>query len=654
MLCQAGLGCHVLEHIEEQLQLQAHVVLHMLHEPKIKNYLEYFVSQWEKFNNALLQLNGLLLYFKNYPHMFYMRTVQEIGETIFCDTVLEDTFVEENIKKMFLHAISDPIQWDQLRIVAKLFESLEKGRFYNAYVEAPYLEHLEQIYTHEGEKQRRENSVNDFLTWVSIATANEESRAARLLCSSSAQKTEITMYRILVSANQDYIIQSSTGFTLMFNEWNFPLMRQVINIYCRIGNMKPVLDTCTAETKKICKEIFSSSTEYLVSPVAVIRQLLTLLSNIKELSTLFEGNLGKDVILAVQDILNSTNSFVKMLALYFDYHIRSAKGEVLEKLCQDIIYLFRLINDKDIFEISFRNYLAGRLLHAHSKPELIENETYFITAMKQECDTDTVSRMEKMINDIKCSSDTQNRLMRAMEKSQCTLPLYFKVTILTGGFWPQYSNIAMPLPEPMNICMEAFKKFYDLRHSGRKITFPLSLGTVVFQLKNLGKTYSVTAPTPFVNTIESLNTNGSIFIDQICNQTSFSKADIDTQLMALEKVGFVTRSSTTFEFNQQFSSQRQKIRIVLGAQKDADSSNVHGIAKKTAECSRSMSIDAVIVRILKRQKMVEHEFLCQEVTTSLSNVFTPTVSDIKSRISLLIEKGFLKRGDQAGIYIFVE
>ncbi|CCW60161.1 unnamed protein product [Phytomonas sp. EM1] len=654
MLCQAGLGCHVLEHIEELLQLQAHVVLHILHEPKIKNYLEFFVSQWNEFSGALFQLNRLLLYFKNYSHMFYVRTVQEIGETIFCETVLEDSSVGTNIKKLFLHAISDPGQWDQLRVVVKLLEGLEKGRFYDSYVEAPYLKHLEELYTHEGEKRRCENSVNNFLTWVLMATTIEESKAAKLLGSSSAQKAEATMYRVLVCGNQDYILQSSTGFASILNEWNLPLMKEIIDVYSCMGNMKPVLDVCTTEVRKMCKAIFSASTEYLVPPVVVISQLLTLLSNIRELSSLFEGSLGGDIVLAVQDILNSTNSFVEMLALYFDHHIRSAKGESMEKLCQDVVSLFRLISDKDVFEISFRNYLAGRLLHAHSKPELLANETCFITTIKQECDADVASRMEKMINDVKCSADTQSRLIRAMERSQYTLPLEFKATILTGGFWPQYTNISMTLPEPMNMCMEAFEKFYALRHSGRKLTFQMSLGTVVFQLNHLGKTYSVAAPTPFVNTIESLNADGSIFIDQICNKSSFTKADIDTQVMALEKVGLVTRSLTSFEFNQQFSSQRQKVRIVLGMQIDADPSNTHSSRKKPVECSRSMSIDAVIARILKKQKTVEHEFLCKEVIRSLSNAFTPTANDIKLRISVLIEKGLLKREDQAGLYVFDE
>jgi len=53
--------------------------------------------------------------------------------------------------------------------------------------------------------------------------------------------------------------------------------------------------------------------------------------------------------------------------------------------------------------------------------------------------------------------------------------------------------------------------------------------------------------------------------------------------------------------------------------------------------------EAVIVRVMKSRKELEHNQLVMEVTRLLSNRFQPSVQMIKMRIEKLIERDYLER-----------
>lgn len=75
--------------------------------------------------------------------------------------------------------------------------------------------------------------------------------------------------------------------------------------------------------------------------------------------------------------------------------------------------------------------------------------------------------------------------------------------------------------------------------------------------------------------------------------------------------------------------------------------------EKHLEVERGAIIDAAIVRILKSRRILAHSNLISEIFQQIFH-FQPESKFVKSRIGLLIEKGYLERdADDPNLYRYL-
>lgn len=667
-LCQAKLGEALLEGLQNLFSLQVKRLSQSLKSTDGAFLLGEFVVLWEDYSVALQRIGGLLLYFKNFLVATHRPSVKEIGEHVFCNHILKDADIEQRLSRSVQESVSDSSKWDVLREYSKILLYVDRGAFFPA-LEGVYLEVIGAQCNEEGRQQSRTGSVEDYLVWVEKTLAHQEEQAADLLSPSSKMRLRQHILETLIGAGEFYLLFSETGCVAMLHQWNFRGIRRVVEAFDKRGNPAGVVSVLTAEVKKIAtgtlgghgdnNGISQSSTD------EVVEETLRLLKNCETLSSLLPRARSSavetsPVLKALYDAINNTARFPDKLSLYYDVHIRHADNVSVRQLSSDVLSLFRILRDRDGFEISYRNLLAARIMHA--KPETLEIENHFIEQMREECGPAAVSRLEKMIADVKDASSMQERLKATLASSNYVLPLEFKVSVLTAGFWPQYSALTFVLPESMCTCAGVFQQFYSSRHSGRKLSFQLSLGTVGFSLRHAGRLHAVSAPTPFVCVLNSLNTDAEISVDHVSESSGLAKSDVLAQVTTLAKHGLVVTPATTqvspkagsgsYCFNQHFSSQALKIRIGAGPHKITKETNVHSSGKTSLKTAHIMGLESAIVKVLKANKTVDHDTLRQSVEEILRPVFTPTRTEIKDRIDALIEKGFLTRGNRSGLYVY--
>lgn len=651
-LCQARCGSILSDGLEEVLRTHAICIRDRLLGLELPQFLSGFAANWSDYHNSLRRISDVLLFFnKHYVQRCHRQSVQEVGEHLYCSIVFGKPEITARLLSSVALAVKDDQHRDVLQNYAKELFYMERGCYYEPYMENPYISLLTERYVAEGQRQTLLLPVPDYVRWVNGVVGDEKQKAEHLLCGNSLRKVEVALYEALVTNTCGFLLHSESGCVGMLRSWDLTSLQQLIDLTNQSGDTQRVLDVAMTAVKQKVEAALGAGAS--VGPVQAVSEVLELLQRSKELSGLFPSfgeSLTSPIIRVLHDTVNNSTSFGEMVALFLDSKIRSAKKEDLDHLFDETISLCSILRDQDMLELALRNQLATRLIHA--KPDALAAENQFLARLKKECGPGFASRLERMVADLTSGTELNAKLIRAISAVRRTLPLDFHAAILTGGFWPQYPTTRMRVTRSMETCMEVFQEFYVSRHNGRKLSFQLSLGTVVFELVVGGKVYQVSAQTPFVHTIEALNSDEPVSLEQISETSLLPIGEVESQLKTLQRVGLVVQTGTAFHFNTQFTSPKPKVRVSAAVQKGAKEMPEHGHVKKGVECTRSPSIDAQIVRAMKERKNCPHDALCTMVAESLKNVFSPSMSDIKSRIEILIEKGFLTRSGVGGVYVY--
>lgn len=108
----------------------------------------------------------------------------------------------------------------------------------------------------------------------------------------------------------------------------------------------------------------------------------------------------------------------------------------------------------------------------------------------------------------------------------------------------------------------------------------------------------------------------------------------DYKLLSKYPEGDDIQSTDLFEFNQEFSSQKEELHMTTATLSEVIEKNSR--LDTTILFAKEQQIDAVIVRIMKSKGTSTHGSLLSEVTRIVT--FTVTAQDIKKRIEVLIDK----------------
>lgn len=76
--------------------------------------------------------------------------------------------------------------------------------------------------------------------------------------------------------------------------------------------------------------------------------------------------------------------------------------------------------------------------------------------------------------------------------------------------------------------------------------------------------------------------------------------------------------------------------------KECDNQRISG----KVEDDRRYAVEAAIIKVMKARRTIEHVNLVAETSKLLSNKFKPDVFQVKTRIELLIERGYIERDQE--------
>jgi len=396
---------------------------------------------------------------------------------------------------------------------------------------------------------------------------------------------------------------------------------------------------------------------------------------------------------AFESFLNKDTRTAQYLSLFVDDMFRKGlKGMSsdveIDASLEQVVTVFRFLQDKDVFENFYKQHLSRRLLTGRSVSD--EAEKSMISKLKSECGHQYTSKLEGMFQDMKLSEDLMKQYKNSFTAGSASpasraaasarpvgLPaaasgIELKVSVLTSGFWPGPPGAPCELPAEIQECCNRFETFYLAKHTGRRLSWQPNHG--VADVKAMMKSkHELNVSTYQMCILMLFNNHQTLSYQDLQSTTNIPLDDLKRHLMSLYvnpkakillKCGEKDRSNKepqdgdSFQVNTTFECKLFRIKVPL-LTKSAPGADGGGMPRvddaggsvaiggsdvpATVEEDRKHLVEAVIVRIMKSRKTLEHNQLVMEVTRHLTSRFQPSPTLIKQRIEKLIEREYLER-----------
>jgi len=343
----------------------------------------------------------------------------------------------------------------------------------------------------------------------------------------------------------------------------------------------------------------------------------------------------------------------ELLAKYCDSLLKKSTknlpdGEIDDKL-NNVITIFKYLDDKDVFQKFYSKLLAKRLIHGLSVS--MDTEEGMITKLKLACGYEYTNKLHRMFTDMTLSSDLNKKFSTFLDGSSTKLGINFSLLVLQSGAWPLGQTAVSSVMLPQELCksVQMFEAFYSNMFNGRKLTWLQHLSNGEIKLTYLKKPFIITCTTYQMAVLLLFNENEKMTYSDICAQCQLDDKElrrtlqsvVDVKILLKENTEVDELSSCSFVLNKEFSNKRTKLKITAAVQKETpqEMEQTH----TSVDEDRHMYTQAAIVRIMKSRKVLKHNVLIQEVVGQSRAKFSPTTQLIKKCIEALIEKNYLER-----------
>lgn len=532
---------------------------------------------------------------------------------------------------------------------------------YKEAFESHFLEDTERYYTAESTEFLAQNPVTEYMKKAEARLNEEHHRVQLYLHESTQEELAKKCEDVLIKRHLD---QFHSEFQNLLNDDKNDDLGRMYSLVSKIkdglGELKKLLEQHIfnqgdAAIKKCAESAISDPKLYVNTILEVYSKYHGLVLSSFRNDAGFVASLdmacGRFINKnAVTISANTSSKSPDLLARYCDSLLKkSAKNPEeaeLEDTLNQVLIVFKYVEDKDVFQKFYSKMLAKRLVHHTSASD--DAEAYMITKLKQTCGFEYTSKLQRMFQDIGVSKDINERFKGSLTDGE-PLDLDFSIQVLSSGSWPFQQSITFSLPVALEKSYQRFTSFYGRQHTGRKLSwlYHLSKGELVTScFKNR---YTLQASTFQMAVLLQYNTSLSYTVQQLADNTQL-KMDILLQvLQILLKCKLLQTESNPDKLEpgneiQLFSGYKnKKLRVNINVPMKTEQKQEQEITHKNVEEDRKLLIQAAIVRIMKMRKQLKHQQLLGEVLTQLSQRFKPRVPVIKKCIDILIEKEYLER-----------
>jgi len=528
-------------------------------------------------------------------------------------------------------------------------------QLYEDEFETPYLSNIREYYKKESESLIDSISIEEYVSRA-LTRIDEEVQRCRYLCkSTSYQKViDVCKEQLIIQYKQKLLDKFES---LLSNKQ----YEDCTNMYKLLSIVKDGINSLAAiyedfitkygfnECKKLGNIKLKDSKAYVDTLIEVHKKFRDITKDVFNSNPEFYASVDK----SLSKVINTPTSgkishSPEILAKYCDFLLKKSpkvtiNEDEIEPKLDNVIILFKYLDDKDIFQKFYSKILAKRLIYGTSVSEELEEN--MINKLKLSCGVEYTNKLQRMFTDINVCKDINNNFKEYLKLKNNKQSVDSNILVLTSGSWPlSNSNITFQIPVELEDNINQFTEFYQKEHNGRKLTWLYQLSKADVRLYTESKRYELNMTLYQVAILLLFNSGDSFTINEIINQTQLPLNEVSRFLKTFMELNLLEAPNTdsldtVVTFNKNFTNKRTKIKIGMASDSNQDSE----ITRQAVDNDRKLFLQAVIVRIMKSKKQLQHTLLVKEVIEQSKSRFVPYIPAIKQAIEQLIDKQYIER-----------
>lgn len=537
--------------IQEMVEARLRSVAELVAASPDEQLLCRISEEWKEHQVTMVMVRDILMYMdRTYVPQNKKMAVYDFGLRAFLETIARHELVRERLRMLLLENVRNErvgrlIDQTCMKCVLYMLADLgiDSSSVYEEDFELFFLQETQSFYQSESRLFLSKNSCSDYLIKVETRLFEEMARVRNYLHASTRPKLQHILESELISAHASVLVESNdSGFCALLKQSEDKIndLKRMYTLFIRVPATLNLLREALHEHARGAGHTLVNDEAKVKEPVEFLRCLLDLrkkYDTVVRNAFLGENLAQKKLKDAFESFINADTRCASYLVIYVDELMRSGlKGATerdIEHELDKVIVVFRYLQDKDIFEALYKQYLAKRLLNQRSTSS--EAERQMLAKLKGECGYQFTTKLEGMLTDIKFSKDAMESYrgyketkqgfyidrsrMNEKRTNQFAPPIAppnnaqrvrsspriyenandapmllspedtwdnndkptkacdIDVTMLTAGYWPMQSAPPCLLPATALAATKSFESFYLKQCTGRKLTWLTSTGT---------------------------------------------------------------------------------------------------------------------------------------------------------------------------------
>lgn len=655
-----------------------------------KSLLHTMNCSWNNHHSSMLIISDALMYLdRMYISQTGLDDVYTLGLDIFKNLIVYHMEIQPHLQNTLLRLVmlercGELIDRSSFRCVTKMLMVLgiNSPELYRDTFEGPFLIQSEDFFREESRELLKEQNASLYLKRVQQLIAQETDRSEQCFDETTTPKLlQVAEFELIKMHMETIFEMRNSGVVFMMENQMTEDLACMYSLLSRVSDGLEALFNCTSRYIREKGRGLNQHEGANSNAAVYIQSLLDLKESFDfYLMNSFSNDKSFKKIIAsdFEYIINQNPKSPESLSLFIDDKLRkSARGlseEDKTVLLENIIVLFRFLQDKDLFQQYYKQHLAKRLLTGKGLNE--ESESDVIAKFKDECGYHYIRKMDGMFRDMSGSCRITEDFRKYLSETGDSIQgVDMSLRVLTANYWPTQS-VPSPcnMPSAPSIAFETFRKFYLQKHCGRQLTLLPQLSSAELetyvvqslcqdgegwhsaQTQPCGETrsYTLQVSTYQMSVLMLFNDRPHWNFQELQSETAISEKDLQKALQPLvmgrpsQKVLIKHPDSRNIDFNDlffvntAFTSKCNKVKIPpTPAKYEMDFERQDTV--KRVNNNRYEEVEAAIVRIMKNNKVMNHESLVCEVIESLRGRFVPPKDFVKTRIEVLIEREYIAR-----------